>query len=95
MIRGVGFIRDKESDRIGDLCTELRRAGVDAVEQPDGLRIAPSQVRPARLGTHHDHRLAMAFAVLGAAHDGIEVDDPDVVAKSWPGFWTMLDGLGA
>ena len=35
----------------------------------------------------------MAFAVLGLAHDGIEVDDPDVVAKSWPSFWTMLDEL--
>lgn len=94
-IGGVGFIRGKESDRIGDLCAELRRAGVDAVELPDGLRITPSPVRPARLGTHHDHRLAMAFAVLGTANDGIEVDDPDVVTKSWPAFWTMLDGLGA
>lgn len=92
-IRGVGFIRGKESDRIGDLCAELRRAGVAATEQPDGLRIEPSEVRPARLATHHDHRLAMAFAVLGTAHDGIEVDDADVVSKSWPGFWAMLDGL--
>ena len=92
-IRGVGFIRGKESDRIGDLCAELRRAGVDATERADGLRIVPGEVPAARLGTHHDHRLAMAFAVLGAAHDGIEVDDPDVVSKSWPGFWAMLDGL--
>jgi 3-phosphoshikimate 1-carboxyvinyltransferase len=93
-IGGVGFIRGKESDRIGDLCAELRRAGVAATEQPDGLRIDPGAVRAARLGTHHDHRLAMAFAVLGTAHEGIEVDDPDVVAKSWPGFWAMLDELG-
>ena len=93
-ISGVGFIRGKESDRIGDLCAELRRAGVRATEEPDGLRIEPSEVLPARLDTHHDHRLAMAFAVLGTAHDGIEVADPDVVAKSWPGFWAMLGELG-
>jgi 3-phosphoshikimate 1-carboxyvinyltransferase len=93
-IRGVGFIRGKESDRIGDLCGELRRAGVRAVELSDGLRIEPSIVHPARLDTHHDHRLAMAFAVLGTANEGIEVGGPDAVTKSWPGFWTMLDELG-
>jgi 3-phosphoshikimate 1-carboxyvinyltransferase len=93
-IRGIGFIRGKESDRIGDLCAELRRAGVDAVELDDGLRIEPGPVRPARLGTHHDHRLAMSFAVLGLANAGIEIEDPEVVVKSWPGFWSMLAGLG-
>jgi 3-phosphoshikimate 1-carboxyvinyltransferase len=92
-IRGVGFIRAKESDRLGDLAHELRRAGVDIVETEDGLDIRPSleSLRPGRLATHHDHRLAMAFAVLGSVCPGIEVEDPGVVSKSWPGFWTMLD----
>lgn len=92
-IRGVGFIREKESDRLGDLAAELRRAGVDVDETADGLEIRPSRPRAARLGTHHDHRLAMAFAVLGAAVDGIEVEDPSVVSKSWPGFWDTFDRL--
>lgn len=92
-IRGVGFIRAKESDRLGDLATELRRAGVDVGETADGLEIRPSRPHGARLGTHHDHRLAMAFAVLGSAVNGIEVEDPDVVSKSWPGFWDALDSL--
>ena len=48
----------------------------------------------AALATHHDHRLAMAFGVLGTVVGGIEVADPDVVTKSWPGFWQMLDELG-
>lgn len=92
-IRGVGFIRAKESDRLGDLSHELRLAGVDVDETGDGLVVRPSseRLRPARLATHHDHRLAMAFGVLGSAVGGIEVGDPDVVSKSWPGFWTMLD----
>ena len=92
-IRGVGFIRGKESDRLGDLARELRVAGVDVDETDDGLEIRASRPHAARLGTHHDHRLAMAFAVLGSAVDGIEVEDPDVVAKSWPGFWTALEGM--
>lgn len=92
-IRGVGFIRAKESDRLGDLAGELRRAGVDVDETDDGLEVRPSRPHAARLGTHHDHRLAMAFAVLGTVVNGIEVEDPQVVSKSWPGFWDTLDGL--
>jgi 3-phosphoshikimate 1-carboxyvinyltransferase len=94
-IRGVGFIRAKESDRLGDLARELRSAGVDVDETTDGLDVRPSLPHAARLGTHHDHRLAMAFGVLGTVVDGIEVEDPDVVSKSWPSFWDVLDGLTA
>ncbi|MGD9997881.1 MAG: 3-phosphoshikimate 1-carboxyvinyltransferase [Ilumatobacteraceae bacterium] len=93
-IRGVGFIRRKESDRLGDLAAELRRAGIDAAETDDGLVIRPSEVRPARFGTHHDHRLAMALALIGLVVPGVEIDDPGVVSKSWPGYWRMLEDLG-
>ena len=92
-IRGVGFIRSKESDRLGDLCGELRIAGVDATETEDGLSIRPGDVRGATLQTHHDHRLAMAFGLLGLRTPGIEIADPQVVSKSWPDYWTMLEGL--
>lgn len=91
-IRGVGFIRAKESDRLGDLSTELRRCGAVIEVLNDGLAIDPrgTDLSGARLDTHHDHRLAMAFAVLGAAIGGIEILEPTVVTKSWPGFWDML-----
>ena len=88
-------------ETIMSLATQLRE-GLDRdtdAEQILGrehvalLFAEPSTVRPAQLGTHHDHRLAMAFAVLGTANEGIEVADADVVAKSWPGFWSMLDEL--
>lgn len=92
-IHGVGFIRHKESDRISDLCRELARAGVGATPTGDGLVVAPADLHMATLATHHDHRLAMSFAILGLGTSGIVVDDPDVVAKSWPEFWTMLEGL--
>ena len=92
-IRGVGFIRSKESDRLGDLCHELRTAGADAEELDDGLRIHPSRLHAAYLHTHHDHRLAMAFGLLGLVVDGIEIDNPTVVSKSWPEFWSVLEAL--
>jgi 3-phosphoshikimate 1-carboxyvinyltransferase len=93
-ITGVGFIRAKESDRLGDLAAELATLGADVTVTADGLRIEPAgPLRAADLGTHHDHRLAMAFGVLGAAVDGIGVADPDVVSKSWPGYWTVREAV--
>jgi 3-phosphoshikimate 1-carboxyvinyltransferase len=92
-IAGVGFIRGKESDRIGDLCAELRRAGIEATELPDGLQVMGGVATAATLATHHDHRLAMSLALLGLVAGGIEIADPDVVSKSWPGYWSMLESL--
>ncbi len=97
-VRGVGFIRAKESDRLGTLCSELQRAGIDAVDHSDGLTVRPSRPHGAVLATHHDHRLAMAFALVGLGLSDesmgpVEVNDPGVVTKSWPGFWAMLETL--
>ena len=95
-ITGVGFIRAKESDRLGDLASELNRAGAEVAVDDDGLTIHPRDLlTPTRFGTHHDHRLAMALALLGLVVDGVEVADPAVVSKSWPEYWEMLDQLPA
>jgi 3-phosphoshikimate 1-carboxyvinyltransferase len=95
-ITGVGFIRAKESDRLGDLAAELRKTGADVLVEADGLLIRPTDLlHGARLDTHHDHRLAMAFGLLGLVVDGIEVADPDVVSKSWPAFWDVLESIPA
>lgn len=95
-ITGVGFIRAKESDRLGDLAAELNKTGANVVVEDDGLLITPTDaLNGARLDTHHDHRLAMAFGLLGLVVDGIEVADPEVVSKSWPDFWDALDAIPA
>jgi 3-phosphoshikimate 1-carboxyvinyltransferase len=95
-ISGVGFIRGKESDRLGDLAAELARTGARVNVEPDGLLIEPTDLlHGARLGTHHDHRLAMAFGLLGLVVDGIEIDDPAVVSKSWPSYWDALAAIPA
>jgi 3-phosphoshikimate 1-carboxyvinyltransferase len=92
-IHGVGFIRNKESDRLSDLCFELRKAGIDASDNPDGLLVRPSHPHTATLATHQDHRLAMSFALVGLGASGIIIEDPDVVSKSWPDFWGMIESL--
>jgi 3-phosphoshikimate 1-carboxyvinyltransferase len=92
VITGAGELRVKESDRIAAVVTNLRLLGAHADELPDGMRILGSD-RPlkGRITTHGDHRLAMAFGVLGSAQgNSIEIDDRDCVAVSYPGFWGDL-----
>ena len=89
-ITGIGFIRSKESDRIGDLARELRVLGAEIRETDDGLEIDGGQLHGGALATHHDHRLAMAFGVLGCVVDGVRIDDAKVVSKSWPSFWDVM-----
>ena len=92
-ITGVGFIRKKESDRIGDLSAELRKLGVSVDEHPDGLTVHPSKTNAGNVDTHHDHRLAMALALIGLVTPGVVINDPMVVTKSWPEYWNMLGAL--
>lgn len=94
-IRGVGFIRGKESDRIQAPVDELRRCGIDAETTFDGMVIRPGPVQPAVFESYGDHRMAMAFALLGLAVPGVEIRDPDCVAKTFPGYWDLLEALRA
>lgn len=97
IITGASELRVKESDRIRAVVENLRAIGADADELPDGLHVSGS-TRPlrGRVRTHGDHRLAMAFAVLGALPgNAVEVDDAACVAVSYPTFWRDLARLAA
>lgn len=89
-VHGIGFIRRKETDRIGAVVTELRRMGITAVEEPDGFRIEPGTPRPATIETYHDHRMAMSFAITGLRTPGLTIADPGCVDKTFPNFWNVL-----
>lgn len=92
IIRGAGELRVKETDRLRALAENLRAVGVIADETDDGLVIQGGE-RPleGRIKTHGDHRIAMAFGVLGSLEGNeIEIDDVACVDVSFPTFWQML-----
>ena len=92
-VSGIGFIRRKETDRLAAVVTELRRAGIDAVEDPDGFTIHPGTPRPTAFETYEDHRMAMSMALLGLRVPGVEILDPGCVAKMYPEFFADLASL--
>lgn len=92
-IRGVAFIRKKETDRVAVSARELRKCGVTVEEFDDGLTIYPGPRRGAVIDPAGDHRMAMAFAVLGLVTPGMVIDDPGCVSKTFPDFWDVLDSL--
>ncbi|MBI2942428.1 MAG: 3-phosphoshikimate 1-carboxyvinyltransferase [Chloroflexi bacterium] len=89
-IRNVAHVRLKETDRLAAVATELRRLGVRVDEQPDGLVIFPSALRPARVETYDDHRMAMSFALIGLRVPGVEIANPACVAKTFPDYFERL-----
>lgn len=92
-ITGIAHVRHKETDRIGDLARELRKLGATVEEFPDGLRITPSELRPAQIETYNDHRMAMSFAVAGLASPGLVIKDPGCTRKTYPNFFEDLASL--
>jgi 3-phosphoshikimate 1-carboxyvinyltransferase len=94
-IGGIGFIRSKETDRVHAVATELARCGIEVDEDDDGWTIRPGPPHPATVHTYEDHRMAMSFALLGLRAPGIAIEDPGCVAKTFPGYWELLDELRA
>ena len=100
VMRGVGEMRVKESDRISLMVEGLRACGVQVEEEPEGFIVTGvgqgGSVRGGGLvHTAHDHRIAMSHLVLGlAAEQPVSVDEPGMIATSFPGFVEMMNGLG-
>ena len=105
-IRNVAHIRDKETDRIGDLTCELRRLGATVEEHADGFTIAPvahtgaespgpggAGLHGATVKTYDDHRMAMSLALVGLRVPGVLVADPTCVGKTFPDYWDRLDAI--
>ncbi|HEX6038732.1 3-phosphoshikimate 1-carboxyvinyltransferase, partial [Longimicrobium sp.] len=94
-ITGAGELRVKETDRVSAVVGNLRRLGVDAEELEDGMLVRGTEGPLAgRVQTFDDHRIAMAFGVLGAQPgNAIEIDHPECVDVSFPGFWELLERI--
>jgi 3-phosphoshikimate 1-carboxyvinyltransferase len=93
-IRGIASARHKETDRVAATCAELRRLGVAVDEFDDGLTVYPAaELRPAVVQTYDDHRMAMAFSLVGLRVPGVAIENPGCVAKTFPAFFDVLAGL--
>ncbi|MBK7318289.1 MAG: 3-phosphoshikimate 1-carboxyvinyltransferase [Anaerolineales bacterium] len=93
-IRGIASARVKETDRVSATCTELKRLGVEVEEHEDGMTIHPCQTfKPANIQTYNDHRMAMAFSLIGLRFDGVTIENPSCVSKTFPNFFEVLETL--
>ncbi len=94
-LTGLAVARHHETDRVAAVCAELAKLGVPAWARGDGLTIDGGTPRgPASICTYGDHRMAMAFAALGARVPGITIEEPGCVAKTYPSFWEDAASLG-
>ena len=96
-VHGAGELRVKESDRIAAVVAGLAAIGAEVTELPDGWRVRRGTPRAARIATHGDHRIAIAFAVaaISGVASAVELDDPGCTAVSYPGFWADVAAVTA
>jgi len=94
-VTGIGFIRKKETDRVGAVVRELSKLGVRADEEADGFVIHPGRPQPGAVDTYEDHRMAMSFALLGLRVPGIVIRDPGCISKTFPTYFEVLETLRA
>ena len=86
-ISGCAELRVKESDRIRSVCLGLQNLGIKVIEQPDGMIVEGGDVTGGTVDSFGDHRIAMAFAILGSLADSpVTIRNSDCVATSFPEF---------
>ncbi|MBM4305961.1 MAG: 3-phosphoshikimate 1-carboxyvinyltransferase [Deltaproteobacteria bacterium] len=93
VIRNIGHLRLKESDRIRALARELRKMGIQVEEGKDWLKIEGGKTHGAEIETYNDHRLAMSFAIAGLVTPGVKIKGEECVNKSFPDFWKTFERL--
>jgi len=98
VLRNIGNLRVKETDRLEALRVELTKLGAAVEIDGDDLVIDPpadNRLTPAEIDTYDDHRMAMSFAVAGLRAPGVVIRDPGCVAKTFPEYFEYLGRLGA
>ncbi|MDO8481481.1 MAG: 3-phosphoshikimate 1-carboxyvinyltransferase [bacterium] len=93
-IKGIQSLRIKETERVAAVERELAKMGIRTESTPDTLVVHGGSPVPATVDTYGDHRMAMAFAVAGTSLSGMQINDPDVVSKTFPHFWEALQSVG-
>lgn len=95
-IRNVAHNRVKETDRISDLATELRKLGAEVEEYEDGFTLEPPKQfadHAIQIATYDDHRMAMSLSLVGLRVPGVVINDPACTGKTYPGYWQDMERL--
>lgn len=92
-ITHIGHIRGQECDRLHAIVSNLKHAGIACEEGEDWVCIHPGKPQPCQIETFDDHRVAMAFTVMGLGCDGIEILNPGCCKKTFENYFVVLDGL--
>lgn len=92
-IYGIGHIRLQESDRIHGIAAELTRLGIKCEEEEAAVTIYPGRPQPGLVETYEDHRMAMAFSLIGLRAEGIRINDPFCCRKTFEEYFQILDEL--
>jgi len=90
---GIGHIRGQESDRLHAMAAELGKAGICCAEEQSAITIFPGQPKAAVIETYEDHRVAMAFSLLGLRTEGIVIDNPGCCKKTFEEYFDILEQL--
>ena len=94
VIRNVASWRVKETDRLAAMATELRKLGAQVEEGRDFLKISPGPLKPGvAIDTYDDHRMAMSFALAALGGVPVRINDPQCVAKTFPEFFPVFQGI--
>ena len=91
IIRNIEHIRLQESDRIEAIANELNSLCIDIKKGRDRIEILPGHIKPGVVKTYSDHRMAMAFALIGLRVDGIIIDDYECCAKTFEDYFQVLE----
>jgi 3-phosphoshikimate 1-carboxyvinyltransferase len=93
LIKNIGHLRHKESDRISALANELFKMGIRVEAGKDWLKVEGGKAHGAEIDTYNDHRIAMSFAIAGLIVPGVKIKEERCVDKSFPGFWKTFKRL--
>ena len=91
---GIERARLKESNRVAALREGLTRMGITVIEEAGSLTIIGSEPKGSVIDSHDDHRIAMAFSILGLSCGKTTIGGAECVRKTYPEFWDILKSLG-
>lgn len=93
-LTGIARARIKESNRVSAVKAGLEKTGISIMEEKDKLIITGGEISSAVINSNNDHRLAMAFSLLGLKAGNTQIENAECVSKTYPEFWDILKRIG-